>query len=116
MRDFTVITEHPLPESFKKYKNYISLKYAIWSQIQEKLEDVKTHKLCPPDVDTTVAEINLGLISYNDLNKLKEINQLNQYIEYFNIKRHLEPDNDEWVTKIFKMSRKLKHLISEHER
>ena len=31
MRDFTVITEHPLPESFKKYKNYISLKYAIWS-------------------------------------------------------------------------------------
>ena len=35
MRDFTVITcdavTHPLPASFKKHKDQISLKYAIWS-------------------------------------------------------------------------------------
>jgi hypothetical protein len=79
------------------------------------MKDCKMHKLCPPDVDTTVVEINLGLNSYKNLNKLKDIHKLNQLIEYYNIKRHNEPDNDKWITNIFKTSRQLKKLINEHE-
>jgi len=37
MRDFAVMVDGQLPSSFKQYKDEISMKFAIWDQIQQKL-------------------------------------------------------------------------------
>ena len=91
MRDFTIKTQY-LPESFKKHNDEISLKQALWTQIQDKLQECKKLKVASEHLDTTVVEINLGLNSYMNIDELKEIRQLNNLIEYYNIKNKIKKD------------------------
>jgi hypothetical protein len=58
----------------------------------------------------------LGLNSYNHLEELKQINNINKKIEYYNIKRHQEPDNLEWCQKISENSLRLKRAVERHEK
>ena len=109
---------YSLPKSFSQYEDEISLKYAIWKQIQEKFEKLKRMKLCSQNLDTTIVEINLGLSDNESFNILQQIDELNQQIEVLNIKRNKDhPDqNPKWVKKINKVQAKLGKLIkSYHE-
>ena len=101
MRDFTIKIEK-LPKAFEEYKDEISIKFALWKYIQEKLNECK-EVYSIEGIDTTIVEINLGLNSYKNLNKLKQIRKLNDRIEFYNIKLQLEPENDyKWEMEIYK--------------
>lgn len=45
-RDFTLVIDQ-LPESFNQYKDELSLKFAIWKMIQDKIAKCKKQNLCP---------------------------------------------------------------------
>ena len=85
MRDFAVKIDI-LPQSFKDKHDEISVKFALWQQIQEKLKECRDHGLCSKNIDTTVVEINIGLNQYEDIELLKQIQELCDSIEYQNIK------------------------------
>lgn len=70
-----------LPDTFKQYKDELSLKFAIWRQIQEKLERCKRQGLCPRDLDISIVEINFGMEDIEFLNKQKQIGVLIEEIE-----------------------------------
>ena len=69
MRDYTVISYY-LPKTFQQYHDEISLKCAIWTQIQEKFRDLKKLGLCDEEVDSSIVEINLGYNGFEAINPL----------------------------------------------
>ena len=58
MRDFTLKIDK-LPDSFRQHKDPLSLKFAIWKQIQGKIEVAKRAGKCSDDIDPSIVEINL---------------------------------------------------------
>ena len=58
LRDFTLVIDK-LPESFKQYKDPMSLKFALWSQIQHKIEVCKKEGKCNSNLDPSIVEINI---------------------------------------------------------
>ena len=79
-RDFTVVVDR-LPASFAQYKDELSLKHAIWTQIQKKIQECKRQELCPEDLDPTIAEINFGMGDIDMLERQREIGNLISSIE-----------------------------------
>lgn len=79
-KDFTLMI-NKLPKSFSQYKDELSIKFAIWKQIQEKIEKCKKQGLCPQDLDTSIVEINFGIGDISFLDKQKEIGALIEEIE-----------------------------------
>ena len=43
MKDFTIRTDY-LPKIYSKYEDEISMKFAIWKLVQEKIADLKNAK------------------------------------------------------------------------
>lgn len=70
MRDFSVNT-YGLPKSFSHYDDEVSIKFAIWEQIQQKLTDAVEAGIAPKCTDRNITEINFGIKSYSILNNLK---------------------------------------------
>ena len=85
MRDFTVRSKK-LPESFRQYEDEVSIKFAIWQQIQQKIKDAKESGVCEESIDPTIVEINLGINSFDVLNELKRIDDACAEIELLNIR------------------------------
>lgn len=102
MRDFTVKTSE-LPADFSKYEDEVSMKFALWDLIQQRIKDAKEAGLCDPDLDSTIVEINFGIKSDIVLNKLKNIDSICDEIELLNI--HLMKE------KSLKKQQKLKSKI-----
>ena len=94
MRDFTVEINN-LPITFCTHKDEVSMKFAIWAQIQERIKDAKEAKLCKEDLDSTIVEINFGIKNYLVLNKLIEIDKICYDLELENIRLSLETDDVE---------------------
>lgn len=55
-----------LPETFEQYKDPLSLKFAIWNQIQSQIELCKKQGKCSSDIDPSIVEINLSMAD-NDM-------------------------------------------------
>ena len=85
VRDFTLVISK-LPESFRQYKDELSLKFALWSQIQNKIELCKAQKLCSEEIDPTIIEINLGETDIELLEKQREMGLLISLIEQNHIR------------------------------
>ena len=47
MRDFSVKTSE-LPEYFAENEDEVSMKFALWNLIQERIEDAKEAGICDP--------------------------------------------------------------------
>lgn len=71
-RDFTIVIDS-LPSSFHKYKDELSLKFAIWKQIQTKFTVCKQQNYCHEDLDTSIVDINFGLANIEYLERQKRI-------------------------------------------
>ena len=82
------------------------MKFAIWAQIQERINDAKEAKLCKNDLDSTIVEINFGIKNYLVLNKLIEIDKICYDLELQNIKLNQETDD---VMKL-KISKEIKRI------
>lgn len=80
VRDFTLIIEK-LPQSFAQYKDVLSLKFAIWDQIQKKVEACKQQGLCDEQIDTSIVDINIQTSDISFHQKQNEIRQTVQRIE-----------------------------------
>ena len=103
MRDFTV-RSNQLPESFRQYEDEVSMKFAIWQQIQQKIKDAKESGVCEENIDPTIVEINLGINSFDVLNELKRIDNACAEIELLNIRMKKSADRSKANT--------LKYLIA----
>lgn len=84
MRDFSVKTSE-LPESFSEFEDEVSMKFALWDLIQQRIKDAKEAGLCDPNLDSTIVEINFGIKSDTVLNKLKNIDSICDEVELLNI-------------------------------
>ena len=67
-RDFTVKIER-LPDSFKQYKDELSLKHAICKMITNKVERCKQEQQCPADLDPAIVDINFCMSDIGVLEK-----------------------------------------------
>lgn len=85
VRDFTLVI-NKLPESFKQYKDELSLKFALWAQIQQRIQECKDQQLCSEEIDPTIVEINLGETDIELLEKQREMGKLISQIEENHIK------------------------------
>lgn len=103
MRDFTV-RSNQLPESFRQYEDEVSMKFAIWQQIQQKIKDAKESGVCEETIDPTIVEINLGINSFDVLNELKRIDDACAEIELLNIRLKKSTDRSK--------ANQLKYLIA----
>lgn len=84
-RDFTLVIQE-IPASFKQYKDELSLKFAIWRQIQNKFKLCKERKYCSPDLDTSIVEINFGLANIECLVKQRQVVELTNKVEVQHVK------------------------------
>ena len=62
MRDFTM-RSNQLPESFCQYEDELSIKFAIWQQIQQKIKESKELGVCKEIIEPTIVEINFCINS-----------------------------------------------------
>lgn len=85
VRDFTLVISK-LPESFKQYKDELSLKFALWSQIQQKIQECKDQELCPQDIDPSICEINFAETDIELIEKQRQMGELIAKIEEDHIK------------------------------
>ena len=80
VRDFTLIIEK-LPQSFDQYKDSLSLKHAIWDQIQTKVKLCKEQGLCDVKIDSSIVDINLQTSDMDICEKQKDLKKTLKQIE-----------------------------------
>lgn len=63
------------------FKDEISMKFAIWKHVQDRITDAKQIGLCDKNLDSTIVDINFGMQSFDVIKKLNKINNLCSKIE-----------------------------------
>ena len=71
-KDFT-LQIHQLPLTFAQYKDELSIKYAIWNQIQQKINFYKENKMCFEELDSTIIDIHFAMRDIELLERQRKI-------------------------------------------
>ena len=66
-KHFTVVI-HKLPDTFRQYKDESSIMFALWNQINNKIEKCKKAGIISNNFDSTILDINFGLSDYKIFN------------------------------------------------
>ena len=84
MRDFTVRMEQ-MPVSLSDYNDEIQMKFEIWMQIQDRIQDGKEVGIIKSDMNAQIVEINFAYKNKEILYTLRDIIKMCETIELHNI-------------------------------